>query len=178
MKKILIISSSNRFNSNSHAMAEAFAKGAESAGNMVEIICLRDKKIEFCRGCMACVKTNRCLIADDMAEILAKMHDADILVFASPVFYYNISGNMKTLLDRTLPLFGTDYRFREVYLLSAAGEQPNDIEDHSLASIRGWADCFPGVTVKNCLYAYGVNLPGEIKDKPILDDARKMGAEA
>ena len=65
MKKILVISSSLRRNSNSDALAEAFAKGAAEAGNEVETITLKGKELHFCTGCLACQKTQRCVIADD-----------------------------------------------------------------------------------------------------------------
>lgn len=121
-KKVVILSTSPRKNSNSEALSEAFAKGALEAGNDVEIIRIREKTFGFCRGCFACQKTGKCILKDDMAEIVPKMEQADVLVFATPIYYYEMSGQMKTLLDRTNPLFVADYRFRDVYFLSSAAE--------------------------------------------------------
>ena len=98
-KKVVVLSTSPRKNSNSEALAKAFARGAAEAGNDVEIIRMREKKVEFCRGCFACQKTGMCLIKDDMAEIVPKMEQADVLAFATPIYYYAMSGQMKTLLD-------------------------------------------------------------------------------
>ena len=67
MKKILVISSSLRHDSNSDALAEAFAKGAAEAGNEVESITLKGKNLHFCTGCLACQKTQKCVIADDIS---------------------------------------------------------------------------------------------------------------
>ena len=78
MKKVLIISSSPRKNSNSETLCKAFAEGAKEAGNEVEIVTLRDKTINFCRGCFACQKTQNCVIKDDAVEICRK---AQISVF-------------------------------------------------------------------------------------------------
>ena len=84
-KKVLIISSSPRKGGNSETLAAAFAKGAREAGNQVETVYLREKQVGFCKGCLACLKLGHCVIQDDAVEIAAKMHDANVLVFATPV---------------------------------------------------------------------------------------------
>ena len=117
MKNILIISTSLRTGSNSDLLADAFAQGAREAGHAVEKLSLRDKTIQFCKGCLACQKTQRCVIHDDANSIVQKMKDAQVLVFATPIYYYEMCGQMKTLLDRANPLFSSDYAFRHVYLL-------------------------------------------------------------
>ena len=95
-KNVLIISSSPRKGGNSEALAAAFAKGAQEAGNQVETVYLRENQYGFCKGCLACQKLGHCVIKDDAVEIAAKMHDADVLVFATPVYYYSVSGQLKT----------------------------------------------------------------------------------
>lgn len=122
MKKVLIISTSPRPRSNSHSLAEEFARGAKDAGNEVELITLRDKDLKFCQGCLACTKTHRCVIHDDAAAIIAKMHDADVIVWATPIYYYEMCGQMKTMIDRGNPLYDSDYRFTDIYMLSSAAE--------------------------------------------------------
>ena len=118
MKKILVISTSLRHDSNSDALAEAFAKGAAEAGNEVESITLK-----VCTGCLACQKTQKCVIADDAPAIVDKMYAADVIAFATPIYYYGMSGQLKTLLDRANPLYTTDYHFRDIYFLSSAAEE-------------------------------------------------------
>ena len=122
-KKVLILSSSPRKGGNSETLAAAFAKGAREAGNQVETVYLREKQVGFCKGCFACLKLGHCVIQDDAVEIAAKMHDANVLVFATPVYYYCVSGQLKTMLDRANPLFDTDYAFTKAYLLAAAAEE-------------------------------------------------------
>ena len=121
-KKVLIVSSSPRKGGNSETLAASFAKGAQEAGNQVETVYLREKNYGFCRGCLACLKMGHCVIPDDAVEIAAKMHDADVIVFATPIYYYSVSGQLKTMLDRANPLYGTDYAFTKVYLLATAAE--------------------------------------------------------
>ena len=78
-------------------------QGAQEAGHSVETVYLREKKVGFCKGCLACLKVGHCVIADDAVEIAAKMHDSDVIVFATPVYYYSVSGQLKTVLDRANP---------------------------------------------------------------------------
>ena len=132
MKNVLVISSSLRKNSNSEQLAVSFAEGAKSAENEVEVISLRDKEIKFCIGCLACQKTQRCVIHDDADAIREKMLHADVLVFATPIYYYEMSGILKTMLDRANPLYPSDYRFREVYALAAAAEDEECKTERSL----------------------------------------------
>jgi hypothetical protein len=97
-KKILVISASLRNGSNSDMLADEFMRGALESGNKAEKITLRGKSINFCKGCLACQKTGKCVINDDMAEILPKMQQADVICFASPVYFYDMCGQLKTFL--------------------------------------------------------------------------------
>ena len=85
MKNVLVISTSLRTNSNSEALADAYLRGAADAGHHTEKVTLRGKEIQFCRGCLACQQLGRCVIQDDAAEISRKMHDADVIAFATPI---------------------------------------------------------------------------------------------
>jgi len=175
MRKILIISTSPRVNSNSHLLAEEFARGAREADNEVEIICLRDKKIGYCQGCLACQKTGKCVIHDDAPEVTAKMHDADVIVWATPIYYYEMSGQMKTMIDRANPLYGSDYRFTDVYLLSSAAEDEAYVPQRALSGLQGWIDCFERSHLAGSVFAGGVTAPGEIAGHKALGQAYEMG---
>ena len=100
MKKIIVISTSLRHGSNSNILAEKFIEGAKAAGNEVEKISLVGQNIQFCKGCMACQKQGRCVIKDDVNSIMAKVLKADVICWATPIYYYEMSGQMKTLIDR------------------------------------------------------------------------------
>lgn len=174
-KNVLIISTSLRRNSNSDRLAAEFAQGAEETGNKVEVVRLRDKDIAFCRGCLACQKTHRCVIGDDAIGICQKMHDADVIVWATPVYYYSVSGQMKTMIDRANPLYDTDYHFREAYLLASAAEDDETTVEGAVKTLQGWVDCFPQVQLKGVIFAGGVNDPGDIEGHPALVQARQAG---
>ena len=175
MKKVLLLSTSLRNNSNSDRLARQFAKGALETGNEVEIISLIGKTIGFCRGCLACQKSGSCVIRDDMAAINEKMKDADVVVFATPVYFYEMAGQMKTLLDRTDPLFPTDYRFREIYLLATAAEDDESAVDGTVSGLNGWIACYEHATLKGVVRGVGANGPGEIEGNPAMHEAYEMG---
>lgn len=175
-KAVLIVSSSPRKNGNSETLADAFAKGAREAGRSVETVRLREKQICFCRGCLACQKLGYCVIQDDAVEIVAKMHDADVLVFATPVYYYSVCGQLKTMLDRANPLFGSNYAFTEAYLLATAAEDGRSAFEGTEKAVQGWIDCFPRCALAGTVFAGGVTGVGEIAEHPALEQARRMGA--
>lgn len=175
MKKILIVSSSLRKESNSHLLAESFARGARDAGNEVELLTLRDKELKFCIGCLSCQKTGKCVIKDDVPAIVGKMHDADVLVFATPIYYYEMSGQLKTLLDRANPLYGGDYRFKDIYMLTSAAEDDEATPERAVSGLEGWIECFHRAKLAGTVFAGGVNMPGEIKGHPSLQSAYEMG---
>ena len=176
MKNVLILSTSLRKKANSDYLAQVFKDGAEAADNSVEIISLRDKDIKFCKGCFACQTIGKCVIKDDSNEIVEKMCEADVIVWATPVYYYSMSGQMKTLIDRANCLYSRDYKFRNVYGLITATENEDYTPKGTIQGIQGWVDCFEKATLKNCLFAGGVTDQGEIlKFKDYLDKAYKMG---
>ena len=176
-KKVLIISTSPRKNGNSEALADAFLNGAVDSGNTAEKISLYDKTIGFCKGCLACQKTGRCVIHDDADTIAQKMLTADVLVFATPIYYYEMSGQMKTMLDRANPLFPADYAFRDVYFLSTAADDEDGVDSRAISSLEGWIECFPKCELKGALLAGGVTDVGDIEGSDILKEAYKMGAD-
>lgn len=174
-KKVIIITSSPRKGGNSDSLAESFANGAKESGNSVEIISLADKNIGFCKGCLACVKAQKCVINDDAAEIIGKMKEADVIVFATPVYYYSVSGQLKTMLDRSNPLYTTDYSFRKIYLLATAAEDAAHTVAGTQTAIQGWVDCYEKTSLAGTVFAGGVTNKGDIVGHPVLKEAYEMG---
>lgn len=174
-KKVIIISSSLRKNSNSQSLASAFKDGAIEAGNQVVSFDLSKERLNFCIGCLACQKTHRCVIDDDARKITDAVKNADVVVFASPVYYYSISGALKTLLDRLNPVYGSGYRFREVYFLTCAFENEESTPKRAISAVQGWVDCFDKAALKKTIFAGGVNEPGEIKNHPAINEAYECG---
>lgn len=174
-KNILVISSSPRKRGNSETLADEFIRGAEESGNRVEKVCLYDKTINFCKGCFACKKKHKCFIDDDASEIAEKMLFSDIIVFATPVYYESISGQLKTMMDRANPLYCADYKFRDVYLLATAAEDENDTVSGAVTTVHGWVDCFGKAELKGTVFAGGVNDIGDISGHPALKKAYELG---
>ena len=175
-KKVLILSASPRKGGNSETLAREFAAGAAEKGHQVETVFLREKNYAFCKGCLACQKLGRCVIADDAVEIAEKMAAADVLVFATPVYYYSVSGQLKTMLDRANPLFTADYAFRQVYLLAAAAEAEDHAVEGAQKAVEGWVECFEKASLTGVVFAGGVTEPGDVAGHPALEKARQMGA--
>lgn len=173
-KKVLIISTSPRKGSNSELLASEFAKGALEAGNDVEQVSLAGKNIEFCRGCFVCQTTQRCVIRDDADLIEQKMEHADVLVFATPIYYYEMSGQMKTMLDRGNPLFPSDYAFRDVYLIAAAAEDGDEVWSRAAAGLEGWVECFPKAKLSGVIFGGNATEEGTVSQKA-LSEAYEAG---
>ncbi|MBP5306949.1 MAG: flavodoxin family protein [Paludibacteraceae bacterium] len=175
MKKVIVISTSLRHRSNSDRLADKFAEGAKAAGNDVEKISLVGKNIQFCKGCFACQELGKCVIRDDVNDIMAKVLEADVVAWATPIYYYEMSGQMKTLIDRMNAMYEQDYKFRDVYLLTTAAEDEEDTPKRTETGLSGWIDCYPKSRLAGSLFCGGVNDAGEIEGNPKLLEAYELG---
>ena len=176
MSKALVISTSLRAKSNSDFLTESLIKGAQDAGHEVEKISLKGKKLQFCIGCLGCQKTQECVLKDDAVWIAEKVKNADTLVFATPIYYYEMSGQMKTLLDRLNPLYPSDYRFRKVYMLMTAAEAEDYVPEKAVSGLQGWIDCFEKAELAGTLFCGGINDSGEaLGKKEAQEEAYEFG---
>ena len=175
MKKVIVISTSLRPGSNSHAMAEQFARGAEAAGHQVEVVSLRGKEIKFCVGCLSCQKTGACVIKDDVPAIMEQVLEADVVCWATPIYYYEMSGQMKTLIDRMNAMYPKDYHFRDIYLLATATEDEEHVPQHAIEGLTGWIDCYPKSRLAATLFCGGVTMPRDIEGNSKLQEAYELG---
>lgn len=174
-KNIIVISSSERINGNSEILVSEFVKGARENNN-VEVINLRELNYGFCKGCLACQSTNKCILKDDISNVIDKVCNADILAFATPIYYYSISGQLKTFLDRMNPLYVADYKYREVYLFTACADSSSNAMDVAINEINGWISCFNGVELKGTLCGTSSTGIGDInKQTEILKKAYEIG---
>ncbi len=174
-KKVLAIATSLRRGGNSERLADEFLRGAEEAGCRVEKIFLGDYELNFCKGCLACQKTGRCVINDGAAEIIGKMKEADVIAFATPIYYYEMSGQMKTLLDRANPLFPGEYAFRGIYLFTAAADESEEADERALCGLQGWIECFDKAELRGSVLASGAEGVGDVKGSHALARANAMG---
>ena len=152
MSKVLVISTSLRAKSNSDILTKKLIEGAKASGHDVEHISLKGKNIGFCIGCLACQ------------------------VFATPIYYYEMSGQMKTLLDRLNPLYPSDYKFRNVYMLSVAAEDEEFVPQKAESGLQGWVDCFEKAEFSGSLFCGGIGDMGEASSKSEeLSEAYEFG---
>lgn len=177
MKRVIVISTSLRHGSNSDILADKFVEGAQAVGNEVEKISLSGKEIQFCRGCMACHKLGYCVIKDDVNGIMAKVMEADVIVWATPIYYYGMCGQMKTLIDRMNAMYGRDYKFRDVYLLTTAADEDSETPKRAEISLGGWIVCYPKSRLAGTLFCGGVNEPKAIEGNAKLQEAYEMGTK-
>ncbi len=174
MKNILIISSSPRREGNSDLLCDEFARGARDAGHTVEKVRLADLTIHYCTGCGYCNKAKRCAQQDDMAGLLDKMVGADVIVLASPIYFYAVCGQMKTMIDRCCPRYEsmTD---KEFYYLFAAAEDAASAVDKAVVELQGFLDCLDGSQLKGVVGGVGAWQKGEIVGTPHMQLAYDMG---
>lgn len=176
MKKVLILSGSPRKNGNSDVLCDEFMKGALAAGNLVEKIRVAEKKIAPCTGCYFCKDSGgRCVFNDDMCELLEKILAADVLVLATPVYFYSMCAQLKVVIDRTVARW-KDIKNKELYYVMTAADDEEDTMDATLAGLHGFATCIDGYKEKGTLYGKGVYGKGEIFNHPeLLQSAYEMG---
>lgn len=177
-KKILILSGSPRRGGNSDILCDEFMRGAEESGCQVEKIRVATKNIHPCIACYSCRDNDgRCAFADDMAEILQKIIDADVLVLASPVYFYSVDAQLKAVIDRTVARW-TEVRNKEFYYIVTMADEESASADTTLACFRGYADCVEGAVEKGVIIGGGVYEVGEVKQTPTVTRAYEMGKNA
>lgn len=175
-KKVLIISSSPRKGGNSDSLCDKFAEGAVSSGNKVEKIFLKDKHINYCTGCGLCNDNDytACSQKDEMAEILEKMIASDVIVLATPVYFYTMCGQMKTFIDRCCARY-THITGKEFYYIMTAADGNSAAMDRVIEEFRGFLCCLDGAEEKGFICATGVWQKGDINLTPYPQAAFDSG---
>ncbi len=174
-KNVLILSGSPRKNGNSDVLCDEFARGATDGGNHVEKIRVAEKKIGYCRACYYCRDHGgECAIKDDMAEVLQKMIDADVIVLASPVYFYSIDAQLKAVIDRTVARW-LEVNNKEFYYIITCADSNRRSALTTLDCFRGYADCVDGAVEKGVVYGTGVYQKGEIENTSAMRDAYELG---
>lgn len=110
-----------------------------------------------------------------MNELYDTVQHADILVFATPVYYYGMTGQLKTFLDRLNPLFSKDNSFKDIYVLMSAAEDEDSAMDGTINGVQCWIDCFDGVAIKEVLRGIGLTDPRDIDNTDFKRQAHEMG---
>ena len=172
MKRVVILSASPRKKGNSDILCQEFIKGAEKAGNNCELISLYEKKIDFCRACYACFKTGKCVLKDDMADILEKMQAADVFVIATPTYFLTMNGMLKTTIDRFLPKW-QELGGHEVYLIITGHDSRSGLKlvENELISIFENL----GNDIKGTIWGEKVWQKGEVRTTKAMEEAYQAG---
>lgn len=153
-KQILVLSSSPRKGGNSDRLCDQFLQGAIASGHAAEKIRLSEKQIRYCTGCGACFSSSRCSQKDDMDEILDKMVRADVIVMATPVYFYAMAAQMKTLIDRTCARYRELSRKAFYFILTAADGNQKAVEE-TLTGFRAFLSCLDHPEEKQVIYGTG-----------------------
>ena len=176
-KTILILNGSPRKNGNTSALVEAFARGAEEGGSKVVPVFLGDMTIHGCKGCFGGGKNpdSPCVQKDDMEKLYPVYRQADVVVLASPLYYWSISGQLKTAFDRLFAVAECDPDYRnppkESVLLMAA-------EGHGFEESLYWYDQLEqhiGWKSLGKVLCGGVMAVGDIQGRPELEEAYRLG---
>lgn len=172
-KKVLVLAGSPRKGGNSDLLCDEFIRGAREAGCSAEKVYIQNLKIGACRACYGCRGTGSCVQKDDMAGLLDKMIAADVIVLATPVYFYSMDGQMKTMIDRTLPRY-TEIKNKDFYFIATAAAGAGAME-RTADALRGFTDCLPGATVRGVIYGSGVYQKGEVRGTDAFSQAFKAG---
>jgi len=173
-KKVLILSSSPRKKGNSNALCDELMRGAAEAGNDVEKVALAEKKINYCTGCYACRGNGKCAQKDDMAPILDSMVAADVIVLATPVYFYTMCAQMKTAIDRTVARY-TKITNKDFYFIVAAADTSKPAMERTIEGFRAFLSCLPRAREKGIVYGTGAWEIGDIQKSKAMKLAYEMG---
>lgn len=177
-KNILILSGSPRRGGNSDILCDRFMEGAQEAGHRVEKVFLRDRDIKYCTGCEACHQNSGvCVQKDGMAELLEKMIAADVIVMATPVYFYTMDAQMKTFIDRCVARY-TEISNKAFYFIATAADGENRSLERTIEGFRGFLYCLEGAEEKGIVYGVGAWKKGDIKGSPAMNEAYVMGKQA
>lgn len=173
-KQVLILSSSPRKGGNSDTLCEQFMKGATETGHQVDRVFLGEKSIHYCTGCYACRKSGKCAKKDDMTDILDRMVAADVIVMATPVYFYTMCAQMKTLIDRTVARY-TEISNKDFYFIATAAVSSKSALERTIEGLRGFTSCLNGAKEKGVIYGTSAWEIGDIQGSRAMKQAYEMG---
>jgi len=173
-ENVLIISSSPRKNGNSEILANSFKEGALYSKNNVELVNLRDLKINYCFGCNACSTLGECIQKDDVNELMKKLLKCDVLVLATPTYFYNMSGQLKVMIDRMTACY-TKIK-ADIYIIVSGWDNDSGNLEKVVNSIRGFTkDCLENCPEKGVIKVGGFVETGDISNTRFVKQAFEFG---
>ena len=176
MSNILVIVGSMRKHGNTEVLASAFERGARDSNNDVTVISVRNYSVNPCTGCNACHRRENkdCIINDDMQKIFPLLVNADIIVIASPVYFYGLSARLKAIIDRLHQPARSAMKVKRLGLLLVAADTLPTVFDAIKMQYNLILDYFHLDNIGEVL-AYGVEAIGDIKERQVLNDAYQLG---
>lgn len=174
MKKVVIVSSSPR-QGNSDALADEFLKGAKASGHDVVKINLREKNIIHCQACCDCYNIGHCVQGDDMNSLYDDIKSADVLVFATPIYFGSISGQLKTFLDRLYPIY-QNLKAKQSYIIASCYQDDINFINQSVFDIRRFLEDAGGIPISGIVYGQNTDEPRDITEKQ-LKNAFNVGKQ-
>ena len=175
MSKIVVLVGSMRKGGNTDLLAQAFTEGA-SKNNEVEIVSVADYKVNPCIGCNSCFtrKENKCFQNDDMGVIYEKLRSADIVVIASPVYFYGISAELKAIIDRLHTPMRNEFKTKKLALLLVGAASLPNLFDAIKLQYQLVLDFFHLEDI-GMILVRGVKDKGDIKGNEALNKAYELG---
>ena len=177
VKNIVVLIGSPRKGGNTDLLANAYADGARKAGHLVHTLSVIGKQIGGCIGCNACYRNEKHLCAqkDDMTQCYAMLAEADVIVIATPIYFYGVSSQLKAIIDRLHNPIRNTFRVKKLCLLAVCADETDMVFDSvklMYASVLRYFALEDGGIVA----VHGVQDKGDIKGNPALERARQMGA--
>jgi len=175
-KNIVVLSGSPRRGATTDRLTDAFIEGAESAGNFVTRFQTADMNIGGCLGCRHCfTEQGVCVQKDDMQPILDALRKAEVLVLASPVYYFGFTAQLKLAVDRTYALLKERMPVKRAALLMTCGASEEAAASsvstfRQICKLQRWEEA--GIVIAPHLHK-----PDEIDGRPELDKARQLGRD-
>lgn len=173
-KRVLVLSASPRKGGNSDTLCDRFVAGALEAKHQVEKVFLADVTINYCTACAGCAQSGRCVQKDDMPEILDKMVAADVIVLATPVYFYTMCAQMKTVIDRTVARY-TEVAGKDFYFIVTAAVGRKAALERTIEGFRGFTSCLTRAREKGVVYGTGAWNAGDIQGSPAMEQAYEFG---
>lgn len=175
MKNILILGGSPRPNGNSAILSAEFARGAQDAGHHVEQLSVARKQIAGCLGCNACYRNGgSCVQKDDMEEVRAKMLAADVIVLASPIYFYTMTAQMKAVIDRSYAFY-QQLAGKTFYFVITCAATEEAYTDTMVAALRGFTCCVPDAKEGGMVLGIGAMDAGDVRSTAAMQQAYEMG---
>ncbi len=185
---LMALYGSPRVGGNTEIIMDEFLRGAENEGAKMDRLYVREHCIAPCHGCLSCFQTGQCVIADDMQQIYPRLLAADIVVLASPIFFYGVTAGAKALIDRAQALWGRRYALkdpvlgeggkkREGVFISVGGTKGQRMFEGAILTVKYFFDAFHARYIGELLFRE-VDGKGDIlKQSGALEKTRTMGGK-